>query len=825
MTFVVPVGGRFIVAVSLVVTLWSAVAASAAPGAPDAVVRGITTSRGGLVPLSGVVLTLTTPAGRTVAVVRSDAEGRFRFAPVSAGRFLLRTSALDLIDTERELDVPAGGVIDLRIELDLLPVSETIHVVPSATDPEVTTIGSRPVPVDGLVDEAPLVTGSVEEALALLPGVVQSPSGLSIRGSWRTGQTSAQLDDAFLADPSTGNKPVALPAGAVQTVEVLGAPFNANLGRFSAGATVFRPKSGANEWRTVVNGLVPGVRVDRENQLKIVAIDSFTPNVTVTGPIAKGRVFLAQSVQYFFTSWDAWSRPPDELSTQNELRVLTRVDASLSAAHTLTTTASGFGQRLIGANLDTFNPPEVTFDIHQTSWSVGVSDSLVVGTAGLVESQFQAGRYDVTVDGHGDLPMVIAPEENSGNYFNSQHREPWYWQWRESYSRSVSFGGDHRLRAGLDALHASYTGTSTGRTVDVRRVDGTLASRTTFSPEPAQHADGTDVAAFVEDRWRPNGRTVVELGWRVSHDGVSGTISGEPRAGVAVRVGKDGTSRFFAGAGVYRERLPLIVAAFEQFERRTVARYDADGLTLLEPPTTYVPVRSGALEPPVGMTWTVGWEQRLGGSTSLSASYLDRTGRHEPVVDPRQEDGGILAFTADGRSRFRSLDVSVSHALRQSVELSASYTRAVSTADLNAYTSVFGTVRDPLVRANEYGPTAEDVPHRLLVRGRAELAGRWLFVPVLDIRSGFPYSALDDWQDYVGGRNAAGRMPTQVALNISIERRVRVSRWTMWLGVRLFNVLNQDAPVDVQENIHAPDFRQTYGSVPFRYRLSLRLSR
>jgi hypothetical protein len=70
----------------------------------------------------------------------------------------------------------------------------------------------------------------------------------------------------------------------------------------------------------------------------------------------------------------------------------------------------------------------------------------------------------------------------------------------------------------------------------------------------------------------------------------------------------------------------------------------------------------------------------------------------------------------------------------------------------------------------------------------------------------------------------AGRFPTVAALNVSIERRVRVKDWNVWFGVRMFNVLNRFAPVDVQQVIAAPDFRAMYGSTPFQYRFTMRLA-
>ena len=718
----------------------------------------------------------------------------------------------------------AGQTTDLQIELDLLPMAESVHVVPSSADAGTLTIGARPVPVEGLVDEAPIAGGRVEDVLTLFPGNVQTASGISMRGSWRTGQTSAEADGAMLADASTGNKPVALPADAVSTIEALGSPFTGDLGRFSAGITVFHTRAGSDRWRTLANGFFPSFRVARDNQLRPVAVDGFTPRVTVTGPLIKGRVTIAESAQYYFQSHDARSRPADELSTQKEARLFTRVDATLTTGHTLTVSGNVFVQRLTASNLNTFNPPGVAFNLDQTSLGVSVRDRIVLDTHDVLESGVHVASYDVRVGGNGDADMTIAPAVNSGTYFNTQTRRPGTWQWTETFSRTASAMGDHVISAGVDLLHAAYRGTSASRPIDVLRVDGTLAERTTFGPESAEHVAATDVVLFVEDAWRPSDRAVIETGWRLSRDGVSGTMAGEARAGVAFNLRQDGTSRLFGGVGTYRERTPLVVGAYAQFEQRTTTRYAADGQTVISGPVTLIPRVDGRLGVPSALTWSAGYEHRVGGRLSLTGSYVDRRGRSELIVDPTLDGGGALVLSSRGASRYRAFDASVSVLRSATLELSASYTRSASTADLNACSAFFGTGRVPLIRANESGPTDSDVPHRLIVRARMEVRGRWLVVPLLEVRSGFPYSAVDEYRDTIGGRNMAGRFPTVAALNVSIERRVRVKDWNVWFGVRMFNVLNRFAPVDVQQVIAAPDFRAMYGSTPFQYRFTMRLS-
>ena len=61
-----------------------------------------------------------------------------------------------------------------------------------------------------------------------------------------------------------------------------------------------------------------------------------------------------------------------------------------------------------------------------------------------------------------------------------------------------------------------FDGDNYSQEVDVVRLDGSLAERTTYSP-PLTHPEvsGTEFALFAQDRWRVNDRLMFELGFRV----------------------------------------------------------------------------------------------------------------------------------------------------------------------------------------------------------------------------------------------------------------------------------------------------------------------
>ena len=91
--------------------------------------------------------------------------------------------------------------------------------------------------------------------------------------------------------------------------------------------------------------------------------------------------------------------------------------------------------------------------------------------------------------------------------------------------------GQHVFKAGVDLQHSRFDGDNYSQEVDVVRLDGSLAERTTYTPPLTNpEVSGTEVALFVQDRWRVNDRLNFELGFRADFDDVV-----EPRQLFAAR--------------------------------------------------------------------------------------------------------------------------------------------------------------------------------------------------------------------------------------------------------------------------------------------------
>ena len=170
----------------------------------------------------------------------------------------------------------------------------------------------------------------------------------------------------------------------------------------------------------------------------------------------------------------------------------------------------------------------------------------------------------------------------------------------------------------------------------------------------------------------------------------------------------------------------------------------------------FVNVTSPDLHTPSAIAGNVEWNQRLGRRVLLKANYLRRNGVTR--IHSRTGRNARRDQTAQHRqvAWYWELELTGRYLGGSRRDLTVLYVRSRGSADLNNYDQFYGNLRNPIIRPNEHNLIPTDVPHRVVVRGTVGLPDGWDLAPVVEIRSGFPWSAVDDFQDFVGPRNRAG---------------------------------------------------------------------
>ena len=249
----------------------------------------------------------------------------------------------------------------------------------------------------------------------------------------------------------------------------------------------------------------------------------------------------------------------------------------------------------------------------------------------------------------------------------------------------------------------------------MRRLDGSLAERTTFSPLTSHpEVSATEVAMFAQDRWRVNDRLMFELGIRMDLDDVVETVNISPRGGFAFSVLPEGRAILRGGVGRFAQRTPLNIGAFTQLPVRSVTRFGADGQPLAAP-VTYAH-RVEGLETPRSFVTTLSWDQRFGRRLFFKAAYVYRDGSHDAVVDPDRA-AQTLTLSSKGESKYWEFETTGRYLGAENRDLTVSFVRSSSRRDLNDYDAHFGNFKDPLIRPNQHSLSPTDVPTRIIVRG------------------------------------------------------------------------------------------------------------
>ena len=771
------------------------------------VVATITTLEG-TVHMPGVQVELQTASDATVlARSTSDGAGLVTFPDVPPGQYFIEATRAGFIaNLSTAFQVRAGEVANVLMDIQLtfeLPAIEVRAETPSPTD-SVQPVSMSDMLAGTVLETAPLEGDDFQSLLLMLPGIVRGPDGrLRIKGG-QPSQSALQVSSASLIDPSSGDFDLDLPGQSLQSVEVLANPFAAEYGRFSTSITQIRTKRGTNDWEFNPGNLLPRFR------RAFTGIRAFEPRFSIRGPIRHDRAFIAQDFQARYVATPVKSLPDSPEISLRSFDSFTRIDTVLSPRHTLGGGLILFPREITHATLNTFRPPETTPDFNQSGASTGVVDRLALASDVVLESTLSGRWFEINVNTEGRAPMTYSPESQSGSFFNDQEREVESLQWVEALSVARNWHGEHVFKVGSDLQWSRFTGFSESRAVDIRRLDGSLAERTVFGDRTLQNVAGTEAALFGQDRWRVGSRVTFEFGLRMDRDAVVKRLNWSPRAGAALSVAQEGRAILRGGFGKFVQRTPLNVEAFPTFEPRTVSRYATDG-SALGAPITFANIIDTDLRTPEAVVGNIEWNQRFGRRLLTKFEFLHRRGSHEYIVEPDTAVGEIRLSTT-GASTYRELEATTRY-LGGRRDLTFSYVWARGTADLNNYDQFYGNLRNPTLRANENNLIPTDVRHRVIVHGNLGLPGRWEFAPMLELRSGFPWSAVNEFQDFVGPRNRTGRLPSVHTLDFTLARPWRLKKYRFRAGLKLYNVFGASAHRDVQDNITSSDYGTFYNPI------------
>jgi hypothetical protein len=782
--------------------------------------------------IPGVTVKLSGPSlGPAPQSTVTDTEGHYEFIHLSAGAYTLEASADGFKTWSSSITLGADQALVKDVVLQISSVNQQVEVQGEAAEIATQNVAITATVNTEQLESLPLPTQKFTEALSLIPGVVRTYSGkLTFKGQAES-EGMLVVDSAENVDPVSGSFSIPIPVDVIQSMTVYSLPESSEYGGFSGGLTTIETKPPSGTWEYKLRDFVPAFRGKNDH---IVGLANWTPRFLFGGPLIKNKMNFSEEVTYELRRQPVrgLSFPRNEIKTRS-VTSLTNLQVILSPRHVLNFNVNTFPMELEFANINALIPQTASTNYGRSGVSAGFSDSYQFVSGAVLNTMVRYTRFDSNAHGQGPADMEISPEGWGGNYFNSWNRKANQLEFLPAYQLSAKhWHGGHEIRLGADVLYRSYDGTSISHPIQLLAEDGSVVERIDFQGAGLLSATNTEVAEFMQDHWTLNSHLTLNYGARLTTQTIGRSAAFAPRIGGAYSL-NGGNTVIRAGAGEVYGHVPLLAADFTSNQERVLSFFDSTGALIGQPivlVNSYLlssapPAAPGTPRDPGSsprtFSWNVVLEHQFRKNLNLRASYLNSHTVGLFLLDQLVDTAngsGLLAIRNAGVSNYRQADITAHYRFGNHADMSLSYTWSRGRGDLNPLSDTLVPFQIPVIRPNVTGILSSDVPHRVVASGFFGLPWKMVISPVADVRSGLPYSNVDDQQSYVGIPDGK-RFPIYFSLDARLYREFgfhiphteRSKTHKVRLGVYSTDLTNRQNPHDVINNVTSPFFGQFAG--------------
>jgi hypothetical protein len=779
--------------------------------------------------LAGITVKLTAAAsGSAPQTTITDSEGRFEFTHLAPGSYNLEVSVEGFKAWTAAVTLGPRQAATEDVALQISSVEERVEVQGEATEIATQSVSATATVNEQQLESLPLRTEKFTEALSVSPGVIRTQEGkLNFNGQAES-QGMLLVDSAENVDPVSGSFAIPVPVDAIQNIQVFNTPDSSAYGGFSGGLTRIEIRPPGPAWSYKILDFIPSFRGKNDH---LIGLANMTPRVEVGGPLVKNKLNFSEDLTYEFRrdpvrglTW-----PLNETYTYG-LVSFTQLHYTFSPKHLLNANLSFFPSTNLYANINTLIPQSASSDFRRRGFSVGISDAYQFDSGVVLTTVVRYINSYTTEHGQGSAEMTINPEGWGGNFFNA------YWRNANQVELlpilqlpTQSWLGHHEIQFGMDALYRTYTGSTVSQPIELLAQDGTVAETINFQGAGKLEGDDTEISEYAEDHWTMNDHLSVNFGGRVTSQTIGRDAAFAPRAGLAYSL-KHGKIVARGGAGLIYGHVALLAANFADNQERVITF--STGPFAGEPITLQNVYRfSGSAansqsltdpnNSPRTFTWNFEGQIAVWKNVDLRLGYFETHTVGLFIVNPILPvtgTSGFLALENTGSSHYRQAQITARYRPSERAEVNFAYTWSRGRGDLNTLSDTFIPVPVPVIRQDAYGVEPSDVPNRVLAWGFVTLPFKFLFSPVADVHTGFPYSNVDVQQNYVGVPDSL-RYPIYFSLDVKLSRDFTIhlpfkdhsKARKIRLGVYSLDVTNRQNPHDVFSNVTSPLFGQFAG--------------
>lgn len=741
-------------------------------------------------------------------------EGPYRFSAESQGYFRLPDQAIEVHQGMPEIHLVLNHIFETSDSVDVKASVTAVDVDQTQSERQLSGVQMMDVPYPA--------TRSLRNALKLMPGAIEDPSGGLHFDGGAENQTLYLLDGFNIGNPLDNSFGPRLSVESIRSTDYLSGRYSPEYGKGSSGVLSIRTEVGDDRYRASATNFIPGF--DTRSGLHL---GSWTPRANLSGPIMKGRAWFSDSLEGEYDNPVVPGLPNGQnTATTCQAGNLLHAQFNLTPSNILFADLLVNYQRAGRLGLGALDPFPTTTDNRDRVWFYGFKDQIYMARHMLLEIGFAEQRtFDRRIpQGHDFYQLTTSGR--AGNFFVDSTQNARRDQLLANlFLPSFHLAGSHQWKAGIDADRLNYSKNVRRTGFELFGVSGNLLQRTTFGGNGVFQRPSLEASSYVVDDWKLRPNLMVEAGVRQDWDELIRRVAWSPRASISWAPFGSTKTRISGGYAVVHDAttLELFTRPLDQYSLSDV--YGPGGALVRAASVSLYTIQDRHLAAPNYRNWTLGADRDLAHGFHVSVSLLRKRGDHglayvntlaAPIVAPPAIQAayhasyleGLFTLTNVNREKYDSAQVTVHQALGGRYEWMASYTRSRSFS-----TQVLDRNIDRyLMVADNAGPQSWDSPSRFL---------NWAYLPtpfknwaaayLLEARDGFPYSIQHDTGAVIGAANSY-RFPAYFSLNLHLEWRVRLfhRRWALRGGLN--NVTDHNNPTVVNNVIESPQFRQYYGS-------------
>ena len=455
-----------------------------------------------------------------------------------------------------------------------------------------------------------------------LPGVLQDSTGqLHVNGA-STRQVLDQIDGFNVSDPVTGQFQTRVSVDALRSVDVAGSRYSTEYGKSTGGVISLRTATGDDHWRLTATDFIPGIQ-DRRG----LNVNNWTPRSMLSGPIRPGKAWFIDAMEGEFDS-TVYTELPANADRAIVWRGsnLSKVQMNLAENNNLTVSLLLNALYAPRSGLDPLDPISTTQRYLTNAYVFSARDQHLFQNGTLLEAGVATSNFYTSVAPVGNQTYIETPNGASGNYYLSN---------RGRGLRTEVIGnvfvppqhaaGKHEIKLGVDIDRLSDHQESTRQSYLIERNDGTLSRSVSFTNAPPFTRANVETSGYVQDRWTPMPRLLVEPGIRFDTDEIAHGVAASPRIASTYMLKRNGDSKLSFGIGIYRDPSSLDILTRSLTGTRTDLFYDTTGTVLLQPPvvSTFT-VDPSQLRFSYATNTSTAFEQKLPKTTYLRVELIDR---------------------------------------------------------------------------------------------------------------------------------------------------------------------------------------------------------